>query len=815
MAPAFCGPRSADPPGDSWAMHPGRIPIPRYALVSIGLISCSMLIYEILLTRICSLRLFFHFGYLIVSNCLLGIGASGSMIAIFQERWRPRARDWTFRFALLYLISLAGSYAFLLTYPMPLGLDLTNAEHVYRLFVFTLVSAIPFFFAGSVLGLILTFNAQRINTVYCVDLLGAGLGCLLTPILLGAFGAGGCMVVLGLLALGGAVISGLERFKMPLLIGGLALGFLGLWSIPRFDKAFPVPGKFHLDLTSEHVVRAGRLPEWSRWSANSRIDLLPVPARQRFMYCLGSKTRKSLIPDQRLIMQDGWAGTLLMNFSDNPASLSIVEQSMYSASLQLKDGPRVLIIGVGGGIDAWAAQITDPKYVRAIELNRQIIDIHHKVKPSFSRNLIEDPRIDFVHGEGRSELMRDTRTYDVVQMTGIDTWTALTSGAYVLAENYLYTREAIESMYRRLADQGILQIVRFSADVEELRLLSNINAAFVSLGVPDFRRSVIVLKTQDRMAATMVKKGVFSQGEQARVVRFANRSGIEVVYLPDWDFNNIISTFATSDDKAGFIADFPRNISPTTDDKPYFFNFYKWRNPFSAASEIGEPSHVAQGNPALVLGQLGLSVVLSFILILLPLLFGGRGFVRSHATRFLVYFVGLGIGFITVEISLMQKLTLFLGHPVYSITVTLFSLLVFTGLGSLLSAPLFQAPGARAWLVPTGLAALLGTFLAGSPWLVNELIVWPLLGRIALTIALLAPIGLLLGIPFAYGIRLLNRFNPTLIPWAWAVNGCCTVIGSILSVVLSMNLGFAFVMVFALFVYFLSFAALIRLPASG
>lgn len=794
-------------------MNSERTQVPRYALYSIGLICCSMLIYEILLTRICSLRLFFHFSYLVVSNCLLGIGASGSMITIFQHRWKARAREWIFAFVLLYLVSLASTYAFLLTYPIPIGLDLTNPSHLFQFFIFILVSAIPFFFAGSVVGLILTYNAQRINTVYFVDLVGAGLGCWITPLLLREFGAGGCMVILGLLALVSAMISSPESLRKPILVGGVAIGLLGLWSVPRIDKTFPVPGKFYLDLTSEHGVNTGRLPQWSAWSSNSRIDLLPVPTKDRFMFCRGKSAIHTPLPDQRLIMQDGWAGTMLTDFSEHPERLNAVATSMYSASLMLKERPRVLIIGAGGGIDVWAARLRNPTYVKAVELNQQIIDIHKKIMPRFSKTLIEDPRIAFVHAEGRSELMRDKSRYDVVQMTGIDTWTALTSGAYVLAENYLYTREAIETMVSRLADRGILQIIRFSAETEALRLLSIIHAALTSLGAPDFRHSIIVLRTEDRMAAVMVKRGVFTDQEQQKVFQFARNNGIEIVYLPNDPPDNIITTFVKSDDKAAFLRAFPKNISPITDDEPYFFNFSKWRSPFATLAEIKEPSHLSQGNPALVLGQLALSIVLSLGLILLPLIVTGRSIDTSFIKRFLVYFMGLGTGFILLEISLMQKLTLFLGQPVYSITVTLFSLLVFTGFGSLLSERLFQAPSSRAWLVPVGLTAFVSLFLVLSPFLVSRFIVWPLSARIALTLLLLAPIGLLLGMPFAYGIRLLNRFNPTIVPWAWAVNACCTVIGSVLSVVLSMNLGFRFVMITALAVYFISFWVIRRLPA--
>ncbi|MDJ0864470.1 MAG: hypothetical protein QNK03_00080 [Myxococcota bacterium] len=786
-----------------------------YALISIALIGCSMLMYEILLTRICALRLYFHFGYLIVSNCVLGIAASGSVITIFQERWRPQGRRWIWSFAVLYVVSLVLTYAFLIQFPIPPEMDFNSAADLGRFLLYMIVGAVPFFFAGSVVGLILTFHSEHVNTVYFLDLVGAGIGCLLTPLVLSLVGAGGAMVVVGLLGVGAVVASAPDRLRMPVRVGGGALALAGLVALPSVDARFPVPGKLFLDLTNDTAIQLGRLSEWSRWSTNSRIDLLPVHPHQRFLFARGRKQQGARLPEQRLIMQDGWAGTFVTNYSENPAALEILRGTTYSASVRLKTDPRVLIIGAGGGNDVWAAKISEPRRVRAIELNQQILHIHREVLADFSRGIVEDPRIELVHGEGRSELMRDDGEYDVVQMSGIDTYTALASGAYVMAENYLYTVEAIETMYERLAPDGILQITRFAMDMEMLRLLSNVYGAFQRMGVSDFARSLIVLQTYDGLATTMIKRGVFTAEERESVRAFAERSGVTISYMPGRDAENVFAEFIVSDSKREMIAEFPRDISPTTDDRPYFFFFSKWRNPIRSAEEVLEASSISKGSPVFILGQFVASCLLSGLLILLPLVvFRRRGTDSTHAGRFLLYFVGLGLGFICIEIALMQKLTLFLGHPVYSITVTLFAMLFFTGVGSLASQRWFRAPGARAWLVPVLLALLVGFFLLVSPALVAHFIGSPLALRIALVLALIAPIGLVLGVPFAYGIRLLDRFNPSIIPWAWAVNGAFTVIGSILTVILSMNFGFRFVLLFAVAVYFVAFTAIRGLPGA-
>jgi hypothetical protein len=309
----------------------------------------------------------------------------------------------------------------------------------------------------------------------------------------------------------------------------------------------------------------------------------------------------------------------------------------------------------------------------------------------------------------------------------------------------------------------------------------------------------------------VVKKGEFTDEEIGKLDDFSARNSFAFVYHPRRDLGNIVETFVRTNEKEAFIRDFPRNISPTSDDQPYFFNYTKWSDLLSAREHTDETSAVSQGNPIFIFSQLVFSAILALLFILLPVvIFMRRGLERGFVGRSLVYFSGLGLGFIAIEIALMQKLVLFLGHPLYSITVTLFSMLVFAGIGSIISQRWFESSGRRSWLIPLGLAACIGLFVLFSPAMVNAWIVWSQMARILICIAVLAPISLLLGVPFAYGIRMLNRVNPSIIPWAWAVNGCMTVIGSVLTVIVSMNFGFNAVMLAAVAVYWISFLTVLR-----
>jgi hypothetical protein len=775
-------------------------------LAVVALISCSMLMYEILLTRISALRLLFHYSYVIVGNCLLGLGASGTVLTLYRDRWQPAASRWISRFCGFYAASLVAVYPFLLRFAVWPEQAQSRPPDLTRFAVFNLVAAVPFFFAGLVVGALLTFNSGRVNRVYGLDLLGAALGCAALPALLPRVGAGGCIALVAMLALIAWMVA-TEKSHTPLKAAGIALVAVTLALLPRIDRAFPVPGKGALSITREVQEKLGVRVEYSRWTANSRIDMIPIPSDRRFIFTRGSRAYGAPLPDEKLILQDGAAGTYMLDWSAHREMLEVLRHSTYSAALRLKEHAKVFVIGVGGGNDVWAAKAMGASAVRGVELNAPILDIHRHVLPTWSKDLLEDRTIELLHGEGRSALMRDRDRYDVVQMSGIDTWTALTSGAYMLAENYLYTTEAIESLYDHLEPGGILQIIRMSAEMETLRLLSNLSAFFDRRGIHDLENSVVCLGTPDGLVALLVKRGGFTSDEVARLARFAKQDGMMPVYLPGFSLGTRAEEFVHCRDKQAFIRDFPRNLTPTTDDRPYFFNYTKWRNPFAAAVYLSEPTQVSQGNPLFILGQLGLSSALSVGLILLPL--SGRKSRRPASGprwRFLSYFAALGAGFIAIEIVMMQKLALFLGHPLYSVTVTLFSLLLFTGIGSLISGRWFESRPERAWAVPAGLAALVGGFALTSPRLVAAWIGLDLPARIAIAVAVLAPIGVLLGVPFALGLRRLDRLNPELVPWAWAINGCCTVIGSILTVVVSMNLGFDFVLGAAIVLYFAAFA---------
>jgi spermidine synthase len=492
-----------------------------------------------------------------------------------------------------------------------------------------------------------------------------------------------------------------------------------------------------------------------------------------------------------------------------------LSRALYSLTATLKRGssPKVFIIGVGGGNDVWANKLAGASKIRGIELNRGVLDVHRTVGAQFSKGILEDPAIELVNDEGRSALMGDPDRYDIIQMTGIDTWTALTSGAYVLAENYLYTVEAVMQMYEHLEEGGIIQITRMGLDMEKLRLLSNIFEAQRRLGVDGFEASVMVVTSPfDQLTAALVKKGAFTEQEVQQAEAFCIEHAHGISYLPRRDYPGVVQDFVRTKDKQKFIDNFPRAIWPTTDDQPYFFNFTRWDTPAAESlSYINEVSSLSQGNPLFLWGQLGFSAVIALLLIVVPLWFKKGGQKGAHTMRFLVFFSGIGVGFIFIEIALIQKLTLLLGQPLYSIVVTLFSILIFTGLGSWLSWRLLAGGAGRARIVPIGVFALMLLWATLGTPMVDAFIGSPMAVRAVVAALAIAPVALLLGMPFAHGVSLLQKSNPHFVPWAWAVNGSATVVGSVATVIVSMNFGFNAVLLCAAGIYAVAFLAVDRL----
>jgi len=731
----------------------------------------TLMSFEILLTRLASLRYHFHFGHLAVSNGLLGIGASASWLGLTRERWREKPDEWLENSLFAYLASLCIATLILYTLPVHLGpMDLTGT---LSFAAFAVASLLPFLTGGCVIGLILSAWPKSVAKLYGTDLLAAGLGCLLIPLSLPTIGASGALAII-------IVLSGFAS-----LLGGSTYRLASLALMGTVLAA--------ASLTPEAPSKITRPILSSQWTPLSRVDIVEVSPANRTIRATGRPVPAASIPPQVEIMQDGSASTLLTDFSSQPDARQFLDEALYSAATQLQTDPDLLVIGFGGGDDVWATLGAGAASVTAVDLHEPVLGAHTQFRPQWSRGILNNPNVELRVAEGRSTLMRTTRQFDVVQLTGIDTWAALSSGAYMLAENHLYTTEAFDEMLDRVRPGGILQITRMAAEMETLRVLVQLRTALADRSPLPFSECVMVIGSIDHQVATLTKPDGFSPQQILKLTSWATDAGFRLHYAPGSTDTGLISTFIRTPNPSGFIDAFPRNIQPTYDDSPYFFQFTRWTRPDLAMMTIREPTYISQGNPLWIAG-LGLYTVLMAVLLLYgPFILSARRPGTGQPTR---YFAGLGMGYVMIELGLMHKLTLLLGHPMLSFSVVLAGMLLASGVGSLLS----ERTQSVRWIAPALLAWALSVHW-GVPELTSVAQSWDGWLRICAALAITAPVGLILGIPMAHGLA---RIPAEEVPWAWATNALFSVMGAIAVIVVSMTLTFSSVLAAGTAVYFIS-----------
>lgn len=791
-------------------------------------ISMAVLVLEIALTRVFSVSLWYHLAFMVISTALLGFGASGTYLTVRRDLWQQNLERHLTRFAGLTAVGVVVSFAIMTRLPLdplaPVLPNLSAGERAWQtaLLVLLLLAeyalvVVPFFFAGLTLGLAFSAMARRISALYFADLIGAGLGCLVVVGVLWVLpGQGVVLFGAGLAALAALLFSlgrreaGVEPAPTarPTLLA--AAGVLVLMALSPFaDRILPLyipPSKplnqAYTDPTVDLV--------YTGFTPFARIDLLHKEGASLGAWGLSDRCAAPPSPEQLFITIDAAAVTTITRFDGDPDRIAFVNCAPSSLAYQVRAEPpgSALIIGPGGGIDVLTAYFNGVRRIVGAEINPLIIDL--MVDPDLYRDyaggLYTDfPQIAVELAEGRNFVARSQEKFDLIQLSQVDTWAAAASGAYSLSENFLYTFEAFLDYYDHLSDDGLLAVGRwyFEPPRQAFRLVTIGALALEERGVTDPAKHFMVVRAGDT-STFLMKKTPFTAAEIAHLRGVVDGLGFTMLYAPDvTNPENWFVRFFTAPDRAEFYRNYPLDVTPTTDNRPFFFEYYGWSN-------FGD---FRSGKVTLVI-LLIQALLLAGALILWPLWrFQRRGLTTRGARRFLGYFSALGIGFIFIEIGLMQRFILFLGHPVYSTSVVLFSILTFSGVGSLLSGRLLGEDDPRRLqrqVIPL-LCALALVYIVAAPPLFHWLLPLALPYRVAVSIPLLAPLGLLMGMPFPLGIRLVDRVTPGLVPWAWGVNGFGSVVGSILSVMLAQTYGFALVIGLGVVVYLGGLAAVLSL----
>lgn len=783
-------------------------------LFGVALISIGTLSLEIVMTRIFSVTMSYHFAFLAISLALMGSATAGVFLY-----WRPgllepaRAQPWIARLAIL--LALAAPLSLWLFLRVPFAATLTDRSswfgpvELFSLAVIFVDLAVPFFLSGLVLALALATWAADAGRVYWADLSGAAVGCLVSIVVLELLGGAGAVLAIAVVFALAAIVLALGRdvgrTTRVLVLSGTAVVLLlagGQAAVRWLDV---MPGRLNRPLLYEH------------WSANSQVTVYE-PVNYPFFWSISPQQWDQTIAEggnfpHALLLIDSVAGTPIQKFDGDLYQVRFLHYDLTSIVYHLLDAPQTLVIGPGGGRDVLAALVAGAPHVTAVEVNPSVVAAVRGPFADFAGGLYDRPDVSVVVADARGYVERTAETYDVIQASLIDTWAADGSNAFALSENSLYTQEAFTAYYRHLSERGVLSVSRWylpARPAETLRLVATGMAGWEAAGVTDPAPHIAVITHArsnvpgEGLSTTLFSKRPFTPAQVEALQQAGAELGYDVVYAPGLPVSEEVGAFITAPDRDVLIAGYPLDISPASDDRPYFFNLVLLTDLFDASANAGGTHRASMEAILILFAVIAIALLATLLFIALPLwLRSRRAGLGRPAPLLLAYFGALGLGFMMVEIPLIARLTVYLGRPIYSLAVVLFSLLLFSGMGSLWSGRRVAA-GRTASLLRLTFPLLIGAVL------LHAFLVVPLLhatlgfslpARLLVTVIILAVPGFLLGIPFPAGIHYAGQQNRALIPWLWAINGITSVIGSALAVTVSIHIGFGLTLVVAAVVY--------------
>ena len=804
----------------------------RRHLAGVALVSATLLMTELALTRIFSVVMYYHFAFLAISIALFGVSASGVFAYVLRRRLERYTTDGLLAVqSLIYAVCTIVALFWLVR--LRVGMSFSPENLTLMLTIYAL-AALPFFSGGLVVTLAIARLSAQVNVVYAADLIGAAGGCLILIPLLDRLGAPGVVLAAAALSIAAAVLFAPGPDRRRIAAVGLAIFLVPI--------AGQLSGRAGFDVVDTKGHKGDRVL-FSKWNSFSRIG---VYERTHGDWSL-SPAYTGPLPDTRFMDIDSAASTPILRLSPDlsnaeylryeltalayhiaGARSSALGTSRLVPSTQLPapaEGFTALVIGPGGGRDLASALVFGASRVDGVEINPIIAnEVMRDRFRDFSGGIYTNPRVRIAVDDGRSFVRRTPERYDVIQASLVDTWAATAAGAYTLTENSLYTVDAFGDYLDHLTDNGVLTITRWVAD--GLRLVSLAQEACARRGWPSADRLAIV--RQDRVATFLLKKTPFTAAEVAQLREVSARLGFDVLYTPGQTVAGgsaaaqftrpagevVVDGASTGDyarlilaaDREQFYKTYRSDIRPTTDDRPFFFHTTKIRDQFDVA--FGQKMLFGNGLSALMT-LLGISTTLVVLFVIGPLVFAGRGQARPGGwLAWLVYFGALGAGFMLIAVSVLQRFVLLLGHPVYSLTVTLCSRLLGTGLGAAWSRRLDAGSLRRSGAIGVVLVAAIALlFIVVATPIVSWAIPFSRAVRMLIAVAMLVPIGIALGIPMPTGMRMLTARAPQMLPWAWGMNGAMSVLGATLAIFIAMNWGFRVTLLAASGTYLIGLAS--------
>lgn len=804
-------------------------------LFSVFLISAAVLAYEILLMRLFSITQWHHFAYMIISIALLGFGASGTCISLFAPIFKKRFRTCYRCCTLLFLLALFVSY-FLSqrnTFnPFEIVWDWRQYLHLLEYY---LILFVPFFFAATCIGLLITRFADKIGVIYCANLLGSGVGAVGVILCLSVVHPVHVIYAIAALASGGFAATFFDRSRegdegrqrtvksksilsaallssLVILVGGLAM---------RYD---PLHLRNFLQISQyKGLSQAKKFPDAEvREELVSPLGVVQVVSSPiiRNAPGLSVKYTGEMPPQIALFIDSGNAG--VMTGSEELAFLDFLSSAL---AYHIRPAPRVLILGAGGGMDVLNALFHQATSVDAVELDQNVISLVTGQFADFTGGLYSRPEVRILHQEARGYIETTASAYDAIHISLLDSFGASSAGVHALHENYLYTVEALQQYYTHLTPQGMLSITRWVKfpPRDNIKLFATAVEALEELGIPDVDIPRHLVSIRSWATCTLViSKSPLTPEEIARIQSFCRERAFDTNYFPGIlaheanRYNQLPSAEYYQaarellfGNRQAFYASYPYYVRPARDDSPYFFHFFTWRSFPTLLSTMGkEWIPFIEWGYLVLLATLLQAGFISIVLILLPLTVlsrrmqntPGKAGSRDWHLYTVFYFTCLGLGYLFLEMVFIQKFLLFLADPAYTASVVIASFLIFSGFGSLYVETGNWKLGTRnsqVFLAIGGIVGLSLGYVVVLPAIFSFCSGWATAWRMLLTVGIIAPLGFCMGIPFPVGVHRLHSHAAPLIPWAYGINGCASVLSALIATSLAISWGFRAVMLLA------------------
>jgi hypothetical protein len=729
----------------------------------------ATLMLELTLTRIFSVVFYYHLVFLAISVALFGLGAGGVFSYVVAAR-RGNLFSKLGSMSLANGLVVVAALWFILSRSNDLGTGTLAAVYF--------VSALPFFFAGVVTSLAISEAIDRVDRAYFFDLAGAAAGCLVLIPFLDVFGGPNTMIAAAVFyGIAGAIwfnLAGSAGRRAAAVAMSLLL--VGLMVV-----------NFKSHLLDVRYAKGQRLPpeRFVAWNSFSRVGV----------HYQGIWS----------IVIDADAATGIASFDwDHLSDADRFKLTHEGPGVPylVRPGAKTLILGAGGGYDVARAFASGSRDITAVEINPIIARTIMRDKfVEESHGLYFRPEVHVVVEDGRSFVRRTPEKYQVLQATLVDTWASTAAGAFALSENNLYTTDAFADYLNRLTDDGLLAFTRWGLDPprESLRLISLAIDALHRSGENEPWRNVMVIRADAQnlngwgaQDTVLISRHPFSAGDISRVRDQIASTPMQILYMPGDAPSNPFGQLLRASDPAAFYANYRYNVEPVTDDRPFFFYTVQprdIRNFLSTASSSNADYKINRAVP-LLFSVLAVSAGATALILLLPrALLGAAIPKQNRVIAFLMYFLCLGAGYILIQLALIQKFVLLLGHPTYALTVIVFSMLIASGAGSYFSRRVIAGDDRRLSGVLIAIAVLVSGLAYAAAPLASAAAAWPGIGKMAITAVSIFPAAFFMGMPFPIGLHRLERHYAPAVRWAWSLNAAASVLGSAMAVVLGIYLG--------------------------